>query len=53
MNRTEHVMAPLAAVLRTMHDLGAQHHSQLVLAVSQFCGGRKTGVPGEKPTESD
>ena len=32
----------LAATIRTMHDLGAQPQ-----------GGRKTGVPGEKPSESD
>ena len=32
----KHVKAPLAAAIRSMHDLGAQHHSQLVLAVSQF-----------------
>ena len=30
-----------AAILFT-HGLGAQHHSQLVLAVSRFQGGRKT-----------
>ena len=29
----KHVKAPLAAAIRSTHDLGAQHH-QLVLAVS-------------------
>lgn len=30
---------------RSMHDLGAQHHSQFVLARSRFCGRRQTGLP--------
>ena len=38
----KHKKAPLAAAIRTMCDLGAQRQ-----------GGRKTGVPGEKPSESD
>ena len=50
----KHVNAPLAAsTIQSTHDHGtAQHYSQLVLAVSRFWGGRKTGVPWEKPSES-
>ena len=39
---------PRAAATRSMHDLGAQHHSRLVIAVSRFCGRRKTRVPGNQ-----
>ena len=38
----KNIQAPLAVSIRTMHDFEAQRQ-----------GGRKTGVPGEKPSESD
>ena len=48
----KHMKAPLAAAIRSTHDLRAQHHSQLALAVRRFWGGKKAEVPGEKPLES-
>ena len=38
----KHLKRPLAAAIQSMHDLGTQHHSQLVLAATQFCVKRKT-----------
>ena len=41
----KYVNAPLSAAKQSMHDLGTQHHSQLVLAVSRFWGVR-IKIPG-------
>ena len=45
----KHVKASLAPAKQSMHNNGAQHHSQMVLAVSRYWGGWKTRVPGAKP----
>ena len=48
-------MAPLAAAIRSMCDLGAPAYSQLESAVCWFLlgggGGGETGEPGEKPSK--
>ena len=44
-------MAPLAAAMRSMYDLGTQLSANWNQLYAGFCWGRKIGEPGEKPSE--
>ena len=47
----KHTMAPLAAAIRSMCDLGAQLTASWNRLYAGFCRGGKTGEPGEKPSK--
>ena len=47
----KYTMAPLAAAIRSMCDLGAQLTASWNRLYAGFCRGGKTGEPGEKPSK--